>query len=58
MEPYHEPRQPGFRLPEEKKEVELYDEEGLGETGHKKREPSIEIAAADKDMEVEKKWNF
>ena len=45
MEPYYEPKQPGCRLPEDKKEVELYDEEGLDETGHKKGEPPIEIAA-------------
>ena len=54
MEPYYEPRQPGFRLPEVKKEVELYDEEGLDEAGHKKDNPLLKLLHADTDMKVEK----
>ena len=54
MEPYYEPKQPGFRQPEGKKEVELYDEEGLDETGHKRENPLLKLLHADTDMEVEK----
>ena len=54
MEPYYKPKEPGFRLPEEKKEVELYEEEGLDETGHKKENPLLKLLLADTDMEVEK----
>ena len=54
MEPYYEPKQPSFRLPEEKKEVELYDEEGLDEAGHKKENPLLKLLHADTDMEVQK----
>ena len=54
MEPYYEPKQQGFRLPEEKKDVELYAEKGLDETGHKKENPLLKLLHADTDMEVEK----
>ena len=58
MEPYYEPKQPGSRLPEVKKETELYDEEDLDETGHKKENPLLKLLHADTDMEVKRTWNF
>ena len=58
MEPCYEPKQPSFRLPEEKKEVELYDDEGLDETGHKKENSLLKLLHADTDIEVEKNMDM
>ena len=54
ISPYYEPRQPSYRLPEEKKEVNLYEEDDLVETGHKKENPLMKLLHADTDLEVEK----
>ena len=52
--PYYEPRQPSYRLPEEKKEVNLHEEDDMDETGHKKENPLMKLLHADTDLEVEK----
>ena len=47
-------RQPSYRLPDEKKEINLYEEDDLDETGHKNENPWIKLLHADTDLQVEK----